>query len=271
MGLKLTVDTIEEVEEPFRALYAEKDGKFHLGVDDLPDTDSELKAVRNALKKSNAEAAKERERRRSYDALGKTPEEIQTMLDELNGLQELKEKHEMTEAEKKGQWDELKKQMNEKQEAQLRAKDTLILAEQQKASALRQSIQQHIIQSSAIAAIAEHKGIAKLLLPFVSEHIRVTEEDGKFSVHVVDDKGEPKVNDKGEPITISEFVGEMQTDPIFSRAFEGSGSSGGGTRQPNGGMISHPGISKKTDLKNEKQRAEFVDKYGIERYRSLPD
>lgn len=270
MALKLTVDSIEEIEEPLRALYAEKDGKFHLDVDGLPDSDNELKAVRNALKKSNSEAAKERERRRAFEALGKSPEEIQTMLDELNGLQELKEKHEMTEAEKKGQWDELKKQMNEKQEAQLKAKDALILAEQQKVSTLHKSIEQHIIQSSAIAAIAEHKGIAKLLLPFVSEHIRVSNEDGKFSVHVVDDKGEPKVNDKGEPITISEFVGEMQADPIFSRAFEGSGSSGGGTRQANGGM-QHPGISKKTDLKNEKQRAEFVDKFGIERYRSLPD
>ncbi|HQU04307.1 MAG TPA: hypothetical protein PLT25_06270 [Acidocella sp.] len=35
MSLKAVVDTLDAVEEPFRSLYAEKDGKFHLAVEGL--------------------------------------------------------------------------------------------------------------------------------------------------------------------------------------------------------------------------------------------
>lgn len=273
MALPLFVEKIDDVDENLRSLYSEKDGKFYLDAEGLEDLHSEVNKSKSFVKRANDEAKAERLKRRAYEAIGKSPEEIQAILEEYGSLQELKEKHEMTEAEKKGQWDQLRAQMNEKHAEQLKAKDALILAEQEKNNRLLSSIQQHLVNSSATAAIAQHKGIPQLLLPFVARHIKCSrdEETGEFQLSVVDDKGEPKVNGKGEPLTIEEFVSEMRADATFGRAFEGTGASGGGPRPPGGAPQGHPSITKKSDLKNEKDRAAYVDKYGLATYAALPN
>lgn len=269
MALKLVIDKLEDVDEGDRTKYVERDGKFHLDVDGLDIVTRE--AVQAAIKKSNEEAKQARLRLKPWETLGVTPEDIQKMRDELTELQSLKEQREMTEAEKKGQWDELKKQMNEKHAAELSKRDELIRAEQAKIGDLKKSIEHHLMNSAALAAISEHKGIAQLLQPVVLRHIKVEQEGNKFDIKVVDERGEPRVNGKGDPLTLSEFVGEMQTDPTYGRAFEGTGSSGSGTRPVNnGGGSPHPHIHKKSDLKTEADRAKFVDQFGLETYKNLP-
>lgn len=266
MALKLTVDSIDEVEEPLRPLYAEQNGKFHLAVDGLDAVARE--AVATATKKANKEAQDLRHKMKPWETLGKTPEEIQTMLEEYTELQALKEQNAMTEAEKKGQWDQLKAQMNEKHAAQIKAKDELITSEQKKSHDLMGKVERHMIKAEALRAIAENKGISQLLLPFVIEHLRMGDD---FTITVVDDKGEPKVNGAGDPLTPIEFVGEMRANEIFSRAFEGTGSSGSGMRPGGSGSGSpHPGITKKSDFKDEKTRSKFIDDHGLDAYNRLP-
>lgn len=269
MALKLTIEKIEDVEEALRSMYVEKEGKFHLDVDGLDALTTE--AAKQARKVANKEAEQERLKRKEWEKLGKTPEELQAMVDEWTELQDLREKNQMTEAEKKGQWDQLKQQMNEKHAGEIKKKDIAIADEQKRVGDLRKSIEKHLIQSTAMSAIVQHKGIPDLLLPLVQRHIKVAEQEGEFIVKVVDDKGEPIVDGKGEPITIAEFVGEMQTNEVYGRAFQGTGSSGGGTRPANGGGQQIPAsITRRADLKTERERSEFIDKYGLSTYTNLP-
>ena len=72
MPLALIVDTIESVPETLRGEYVEKDGKFHLNVEGMPDVGglkSALESERAARKALDTEI-------KSWKKLGKTPTEI---------------------------------------------------------------------------------------------------------------------------------------------------------------------------------------------------
>ena len=103
MALKLIVDTIESIPEAMRSSYVERDGKFHLDVDGIEDT-SDLKS---RLTAANKEAADRRKALETWKGIGKTPEEIAALV-------HAREQDELSNAEKKGEWEKLKAQMNEK-------------------------------------------------------------------------------------------------------------------------------------------------------------
>lgn len=263
MALKLIIDNLEDVEEAFRGMYTAKDGKFHLDVEGIEDNT----AIKDALRKANKEALDRRKQLEGWHKLGKTAEEIEALLAKET-------ERETTEAERKGEWEKLKAQMNEKHQADLKKKDLVIEEKDKLAASLRSSLERHLVDANATAAIASLKGVPELLLPHVRQHIKVVEdENGQFQVTVVDAKGGPRVNGKGEPLSISEFVGEMQQSDIYSRAFEGVGSSGSGTRPPAGG--GGP-TKRKSEFKSEKERAEWMATFpdpnqGIAAYKALAD
>jgi hypothetical protein len=252
MPLKLTVDSLDAVEEPFRALYAEKDGKFHLGVEGIEDTGG----LKTALQKERADRAAFEKQVKSWQGLGKTPEEIRELL-------EAQAKAEEDKATKAGEWDKLRAQMNEKHAAELKSKD-------EATGKMRTSLERYLVDAAATQAIAAEKGVPALLLPHVQRHVKVIEQDGDYVAQVVDAKGDPRVNGKGEPLTIADLVSEMKQSEIYGRAFEASGNTGGGTRPANGGAgIAQ--VKRKADLKDRAARAAFVDKHGHEAYFALPD
>jgi len=230
MAMKLILDKIEDVPEAIRGEYEEKDGKFHLIVEDLEKSPlfEKLKANEQAARRSErALAAKVS----TWEKLGKTEEEITALIakDEQNEQQKLEDK---------GKWDELKKQMNEKHLLELEKKDKLTEAEKKKAEWLRGQIEKHLVDAQASAAISLAKGRHRLLLPIVKSAIKVTEdESGEFSTHIVDEKGGARVNGKGEPLTLAELLEEMRASEDLGGAFEGSGIAGTGA-QPGGGVRS---------------------------------
>ena len=85
-----------------------------------------------------------------------------------------------------------------------------------------------MIDADATAAIAAAKGVPALLLPHVRSAVRVIEEGGDFKVQVVDAAGNPRVNGKGEFLSIADLVGEMRQSDVFGRAFEPTGTTGSG-------------------------------------------
>lgn len=246
--LKLIVDSLEAVEEPLRTLYEADGDKFKLKVDGLEDTSGLKSALAAERKRADAEA---RDKKR-WASLGKTPEEIQELL-------EAQEQRALTEAEKKGEWDKLRGQMNDKHQADLKAKDETI-------GAMRKRLEAELVDAKATAAIASMKGVPELLLPHVQ---RQTKVDDNFNVIVVDSKGDPRVNGKGEPLTISDLITEMKGNEIYGRAFEGSGQSGSGM-QPNKGGGGSPSNKRRSDFKTEKERSAFVNEHGLEAYQALP-
>jgi hypothetical protein len=237
--LKLIVDSLDAVDEPLRSLYEEKDGKFALKVEGVEPVDG----LKSALEKER-KAARELEKKvKRWESLGKSDEEIAELLKKA-------EDAELSEAERKGEWDKLRAQMNEKHDAALRAKDETI-------TAMRARLNAELVDAKAVAAIAAAKGVPELLLPHVQRHVKV---DDEFNVQVVDGKGDPRVGAKGEPLTIADLVAEMKASEVFGRAFEGSGQSGSGT-QPNsaGGAGGNGGVPKSwAEAKTDEEKAAFL-------------
>lgn len=82
MALKLVVEKIEDVAEASRALYVEKDGKFHLDVEGLDDTTglkNALKAERDAAKEAKRIAKEMEERYAGID-----PAKVREMMSKLD-------------------------------------------------------------------------------------------------------------------------------------------------------------------------------------------
>lgn len=212
--LELTLDKLDDVPESMRGLYAEQDGKFRLKVKGVEDTSG----LKSALEKERRDRSAFEKQVKAWQTLGRKPEEVADLIKE-------REAQEHADAEKKGEWDKLKAQMNEKHAVDLKAKDDEL-------AKMRMAIERHLIDASATRAIADAKGVPTLLLPHVRSSVKVIEENGEFQVRVVDAKGDPRVNGKGDPLGISDLVGEMRQSDVFGRAFEGSGKTGSGM-QPN--------------------------------------
>ena len=96
-------------------------------------------------------------------------------------------------------------------------------------------LERRLIDADATAAIAAAKGVPALLLPHVRASVKVIEEDGDFKVQVVDAQGNPRVNGKGEFLSIADLVGEMRQSDVYGRAFEPTGTTGGGATGGSGG------------------------------------
>ena len=253
-ALKLTVDSLDGLDDSIKGLYVEREGKFHLPVDGIEDTTG----LKTALQKERKTAAELEKQTKAWKSFGKTPEEIQELLE----AQELRAQ---TDAERKGEWDKLRAQMNEKHQTELRNKDETI-------GQMRKRLEAELVDAKATAAIASAKGVPDLLLPIVQRHVKV---DDSFNVVVVDGKGDPRVNAKGEPLTISDLVSEMRASDIYGRAFDGSGQSGSGMPPSNGNGGGTIGRVTKADLAGNtpavrKARVDFINKHGLDAYNSLP-
>ena len=248
MALKLTVDNLESIPEDLRGYYTEKEGKYHLNVEGVQDT----KGLKSALDKERKAHEDLEKQTKAWSRLGKTPEEIAEIL-------KAQEDAEKAKAEKAGDWEKLKAQMNESHAKEVAAKDEQL-------ANLRQALETNLIDAQATSAIAAAKGVPELLLPHVKAHVKVVEENGKYTVAVVDAKGDPRINGKGEPLTISDFVTEMKQNEIFGRAFEGSGQTGSGKLPTNAGGGTTLNRSKMT----AQQRGDYIREHGQDAFLKLP-
>lgn len=210
MPLPFSVEVIDSIPEQQRSLYKESNGKYVLDVDGYEDT----AGLKSALQKEREAAKTATKQAQAWSSLGKSPEEIQQLL-------EAQRKAEEEKATKGGEWEKLKVQITDQHKTELSKKDERI-------QALTKSLERRLIDADATAAIAAAKGVPALLLPHVRSAVRVIEEDGDFKVQVVDAAGNPRVNGKGEFLSIADLVGEMRQSDVFGRAFEPTGTTGSG-------------------------------------------
>lgn len=248
MALELTVDNLENVQENLRNLYVEKDGKYQLDVSGIEDTGG----LKSALDKEREAHKRLEKATKSWEKLGKTPEEIAEIL-------QAHEDAEKAKAEKAGDWEKLKAQMNDSHAKEIAAKDNEL-------ASMRKALDEYLIDAQATSAIAAAKGVPELLLPHVKQHVKVMEENGKYNVTVVDAKGDPRINGKGEPLTIADLVVEMKQSEIYGRAFEGTGQTGSGKLPTNAGG----GTTLKRSQMTPKQRTEYMSEHGQAAYLTLP-
>ena len=213
MALKLKINKAdwEQLDEGIKGLYEEKGEEFVLSVDGIEDTTG----LKTALQKERAEREKYAKLAKSWESTGKTPEEITSLLAEHQTI-------EADKAMKAGEFEKLKVQLLDSHKKELAKKD-------EETSKMKTTLERYLVDASATTAIAELKGVPQLLLPHVKNAVRVIENDGEYIVQVVDATGTPRINNKGECLSIKELVEEMRQSEIFGRAFEATGTTGSGS------------------------------------------
>ncbi|SFS27635.1 hypothetical protein [Pseudomonas sp. NFACC42-2] len=205
--IKFQIDTLDGVDEAVRALYTEKDGKFVLGIEGLPQQEdvSGLKAKVDELLGEKKAAEKARK-----DA------EEQARLEREEA------------ARKSGNVEELEKSWSEKfkrREAELNG-----LLEQERGT-LSTQIRDLTVGRTAtdIASALAIPGSAKALLPHIERRLSVEQRDGKPVVVVLDQQG------KLSAATLDELKAEFANDTAFAPLIAGSKASGGGAAGAGGG------------------------------------
>lgn len=122
--------------------------------------------------------------------------------------------------------DKIKQDYERKQAEALSAKDKEI---QERDSAL----QRHLISDVATREIAGAKGKVAVLMPHVERQCKVVrDENGSYSVRVVDSQGDFRSNGAGGWMNVGDLVTEIKNDPDFGANFESDIQRGGSGVKP---------------------------------------
>lgn len=207
MGLKYQLDTLDGLDDSVKSLYTEKEGKFVLGIEGLPQQEdvTGLKAKVDELLGEKKLAEK---KAREAEELARTEREEA--------------------ARKSGNVEELEKSWSEKfnrREAELNG-----LLEQERGT-LSGQIRDLTVGRTAtdIASALAIPGSAKALLPHIERRLSVEQRDGKPVVVVLDQQG------KLSAATLDELKAEFANDTAFAPLIAGSKASGGGAAGAGGG------------------------------------
>lgn len=182
-----------------------------------------LAAETDGLKKSQrellAEAKAAKAKLAAYDGVD---------AEEFKKLKTAAEEAERKKAAAEGDFESLRKQLVEKHGSEIGAKDAQIAKRQA-------ALERRLVQAELTAAIARHKGDPDLLLPHGSRFVKVKETDTDFEAFVADETGNPRFADgKGTPMTFDDLVTQVLMVK-YPRAFDGTGSSGGGASKSSAG------------------------------------
>ncbi|NWF10015.1 hypothetical protein HX810_20295 [Pseudomonas salomonii] len=207
MGLKYQLDTLDGLDDSVKSLYTEKEGKFVLGIEGLPQPE-DVSGLKSKVEELLGEKkAAEKARKDAEDQARLEREEA---------------------ARKSGNVEELEKSWSEKynrREAELNG-----MLEQERGT-LSTQIRDLTVGRTAtdIASALAIPGSAKALLPHIERRLSVEQRDGKPVVVVLDQQG------KLSAATLDELKAEFANDTAFAPLIAGSKASGGGAAGAGGG------------------------------------
>lgn len=227
--LKLEAEKIDDIPEVARSFYEEKDGKFRLKVDGVPDVDG--------LKKSRDEVLAEL---KQFKTKAKEAEEAAQ-----RAAQEALEKSGNVEALRKSYDDKLAKSESEWKG---------------KMSDYERSIHSLTVGQTAtsLAAAIAIPGSAEVLLPHIRQRLSVEYKDGHPVTVVLDASGKPSA------ATVEDLKAELLASPAFAPLLVGSKASGGGASGGGrSGGAAAKGVSRAAfDAMSPSQRMEHVKSGG---------
>ena len=238
------VDSVDVVPEQFRPLYVEGQGdnagKFVVGdtfkgiVEAITGFNKSNKTLRNELKTVKGKQV-------DLSPLSVYGDDPKTIAEAVEAA--------ITEA-GAGKNSDVKKAVEAAKQAMAEGHAQELQKHAQRNEGLQGQLYKLLVENAATSAIAEAKGIPKLLMPFVQNQVNVVEEDGEFKVQVVDDKKEVRYGMTGSPMTIKELITEMKSQEEYGRLFE-SETPGGGGMNPGGARRPAPAPGQKLSA-NEK-------------------
>jgi len=222
-------DSLDNIPEDFRPLYAESDGKYVID-EKFSKVAGAITGLNNSLKTARKEAKEAA--RTSVDIsplseFGASPEEIKKTF--TTKMKDLQDQLAATNSE------DAKLNLEKIRDDLAKSYAVEIKNKEERSKALEGQLYSLLVENAASSAIVEAKGVPELLLPFVKGQIKAIEEEGEFKVFVVDESGDRRYSPfTGQPMTIKELVSEFKTNEKYGRLFESDSSQGGGML-PNSG------------------------------------
>lgn len=208
--LKYQLENLDGVEESVKQLYEEKDGKYVLKIEGIPEPED-----LEGLKRKNQEFM----------------EEAKVAKRKAKELEEQARQKEEENARKNGNIEALEKSWQEKL-----TKREAELLEQSKA--LESQVYQLTVgqTASTLANELAVSGCSSVLLPHITGRLQVETVDGQVKVRVLDAQGKPSA------ATIDDLKKEFRDNPAFKPLIAASHASGGGANgaNPGGGAAKKP-------------------------------
>jgi hypothetical protein len=261
VALNTELDSIDDLPEPLREHYTQRDGRYVLTLNpaeggalrygingpsgvDVVDANG-LKSALSSERKAKAEALKQLDRFKSIQDPDAALEAMRK-LEELGDLSELEDLDSKLakrteqletkfEADKRGLVDKYTRELQERDE---------------RMSSLRSQLEDRIVNAAATSEIAKQRGVPELLLPVVQRHVQVTEaHDGTLVPRVVDAQGNERYSPtpgSSDYMSIAELVGELRNNETFARAFDAPEASGTGAQGSRGGDGASGGVVRLT-------------------------
>lgn len=217
--LKFQLDSLEGLEPAQAALYVEKDGKFYLQVEGMPQQE-DTSGLKAKVEQLLAEKKTEAEKRKQAE------EDARIAAEEA--------------ARKSGDTEALDRSWNEKHTKALTEKDATL-------TALQAQIHSLTVGAAAarIAGELAVQGSAGVLQRLIEHRLSMEMRDGVPTVVVRDNEGRPTA------ATLAEFKTEITNDAALAPLVAASKATGGGAPGSNGGAV------KRLSELNTTERAEL--------------
>lgn len=236
--LKYQIDSLDGLDDSTRALYTEKDGKFVLGIDGLPQGEDVTGLKNKVAELLNEKKESERLRKEAED---KARLEREEALRKSGNVEELEKS-----------WSEKYTRRETELSQQLENERTTLNAQIRDLTVGR--------MATDLAAELAVQGSAKALLPHLERRLGVETRDGKPTVVVLGHDG------KLSAATVDELKKEFASDPAFAPLIAGSKASGGGA----GGAGKGGGAAQKRSDMTPVEKREFIQAHGQDAYLKLP-
>lgn len=220
--LKYELENLDGVEESVKSLYEEKDGKYVLKIEGIPQPQQHSdEGLRKKVDELLAEKKAEQQKRKEAEE------------------QARKEAEEN--ARKNGNIEALEKSWGEK----FTARETELLNEKQ---SLEAQVYKLTVGSKAteLAAKLAVPGSDSVLLPHISNRLQVETVDGEIKIRVLDLQGKPSA------LSIEDLEKEFRANEAFKPLIRASNASGSGASGGQGG-----GATKKPSEMNQTERADW--------------
>lgn len=252
MSLKYQIDTLDGLDETVSSLYrATDDGKFQLNIEGVDDHF----VPKSEWTKINNESAQRRHQLTGWKKLGfESPEKALEAFETQKQL-----------AAQAGDGAAILKQKQD----EWAAEKASIEAELNTARASERGAVIGERLSGALAKAGATEEGLELLPERFGNRIKFETVDGKRVIKIMKADGETPMAGSGDGgvATLDDLVKEATKK--YPSLFKGNGGGGSG-KLPNDNGGGGTGVTKKSDLKTEKERAAFVEKNGVAAYKALP-
>lgn len=219
--LKFELDSLEGLDEAHKSFYEEKDGKYTLKVDGLPQPNSEeLEGLRRNRDELLAEKKAEQQKRKEAEEKARKDAEEN--------------------AKKTGDIEALEKSWQEK----LSKRETELLEKNQQYEARIHNLTV-VAEASKLASKLAIQGSESVLLPHIAPRLQAEFVNGEVKFRVLDKQGKPSA------MTIDDLEKEIRSDVAFKPMIRASSASGSGASGANGGSA--------TKKPNEMTNAERIE------------